>query len=116
MTREELSKIQSKMTKLHEALLQCMEEVTKHFTNTFEAVGKIYTEQDVTDDFKEGDLIIYQCGSRYEIGKIKRICEDGQHAFVYYHEGDTASRTPFEVMHKIENAYTIKETTLGFEQ
>ena len=29
-------------------------------------------------DFKEGELIIYQNGDRYEIGKIKRItcCSD----------------------------------------
>ena len=36
-------------------------------------------------DFKEGELIVYQNGDRFEIGKIKRITEDG--AFVWYHEG-----------------------------
>ena len=64
-------------------------------------------------DFKEGELIIYQNGDRYEIGKIKRITDNG--AFVYYSEGDTASKTPFDCMHKLTNAYTIKKTALGGE-
>lgn len=61
--------------------------------------------------FEPGELIIYQCGDRFQIGKVKRIVEDG--AFVYYSDGDTASKTPFENMHKIDNWYTIKETSLG---
>ena len=28
-------------------------------------------------EFKEGELIIYQNGDRFEIGKIKRIVSDG---------------------------------------
>lgn len=63
--------------------------------------------------FSPGELIIYQCGDRFQIGKIKRIVEDG--AFVYYSEGDTASKTPFENMHKLDNFYVIKETHLGGE-
>ena len=62
-------------------------------------------------DFKEGEYIIYQKGDRYEIGKIKRIVDDG--AFVWYHSGETASKTPFEWMHKIANEYVIGETSLG---
>lgn len=62
-------------------------------------------------DFNEGDYIIYQNGDRYEIGKIKRIVDDG--AFVWYHDGETASKTPFERMHKIANEYVIGETSLG---
>lgn len=61
--------------------------------------------------FEPGELIIYQCGARFQIGKVKRIVEDG--AFVYYSNGDTAAKTPFENMHKIDNWYTIKETSLG---
>lgn len=63
------------------------------------------------NEFKPGELIIYRNGERYEIGKIKRITEDG--AFVWYHEGDTTAKTPFDCMHKLVNAYTIKETSLG---
>ena len=62
-------------------------------------------------DFKEGEYIIYQNGDRYEIGKIKRIVDDG--AFVWYHSGETAAKTPFERMHKIANEYVIGETSLG---
>ena len=62
-------------------------------------------------NFKVGEYIIYRNGDRYELGKIKRITNDG--AFVYYHEGDTAAKTPFSLMHKIANEYVIGETSLG---
>ena len=62
-------------------------------------------------DFKEDELIIYQNGDVFEIGKIKRLTETG--AFVYYHSGDTASKTPFDCMHKLQNAYCIPFTILG---
>ena len=63
------------------------------------------------EQFKEGEYIIYQNGDRYEIGKIKRIVNDG--AFVWYHSGVTAAKTPFDCMHKLENGYVIGETSLG---
>lgn len=63
--------------------------------------------------FRCGDLIIYQNGDSYEIGKIKRIISGG--AFVWYSEGDTAAKTPFDCMHPIINAYTVKKTSLGGE-
>lgn len=59
----------------------------------------------------EGELIIYQNGDMFEIGKIKRVTSDG--AFVWYHSGDTAAKTPFSCMHKITNAYCIIDTSLG---
>lgn len=62
-------------------------------------------------DFKVGEYIIYQNGTRYELGKIKRIVNDG--AFVYYSSGDTASKTPFSCMHKFANEYLIIATSLG---
>ena len=62
-------------------------------------------------EFKPGDYVIYQNGDRFEIGKIKRIADDG--AFVFYSEGETAAKTPFKCLRKIENMYTIKATTLG---
>lgn len=64
-------------------------------------------------EFEVGELIIYVNGDRYEIGKIKRLCNDG--AFVYYHEGDTASKTPYDCMHKLTNAFCIASTSLGGE-
>lgn len=62
-------------------------------------------------DFKEGEYIIYRNCDRYEIGKIKRIVNDG--AFVWYSSGNTAAKTPFDCMHKLENGYVIGETSLG---
>lgn len=62
-------------------------------------------------DFKEGQLIIYHNGDRYEIGKIKRIVDNG--AFVYYSSGETAAKTPFDLMHSLANAHCIGETSLG---
>ena len=64
-------------------------------------------------EFKEGEYIIYNNGDRFEIGKIKRVVSDG--AFVWYHEGDTAAKTPFDCMHKIINGYVIKETSINSE-
>jgi len=65
------------------------------------------------DDFVEGEYIIYTNGERFEIGRIKTLQEDG--AFVAYHEGETGAKTPYDTMHKLVNAYTIKFTTLGGE-
>ena len=64
-------------------------------------------------NFKVGEYIIYRNGDRYELGKIKRITDDG--AFVYYHGGDTAAKTPFSHMHKLANEYLIIATSLGGE-
>ena len=61
--------------------------------------------------WQEGELIIYQNGDTFAIGKIKRVVFDG--AFVWYNGGDTASKTPFDCMHKIHNAYCIVDTLLG---
>lgn len=62
-------------------------------------------------EFKEGEYIIYQNGEYFEIGKIKRLTDDG--AFVWYSEGETAAKTPSDHMHKIENGYAIRVTYLG---
>lgn len=61
--------------------------------------------------FKEGQLIVYRNGDKYEIGKIKRVVTDG--AFVYYSSGETAAKTPFDLMHPLANEYCISETSLG---
>ena len=63
------------------------------------------------DGFKVGDYIVYSNGDRHEIGRIKSLRDDG--AFVCYHGGDTAAKTPYNMMHKLVNGYCIKETTLG---
>lgn len=62
-------------------------------------------------EFKPGEHVIYKNGDSYALGKIKNITERG--AFVYYHDGDTASLTRFEDMHKLTNEHTILMTSLG---
>ena len=62
-------------------------------------------------DYKAGQYVIYRNGDSYEIGKIKRVVDDG--AFVYYSSGDTAANTPFDCMHPIVNEYVIDKTSLG---
>ena len=62
-------------------------------------------------EFHEGDLIIYQNGDRFEIGKIKRLTDDG--AFVWYSSGETAAKTSFSDMHLLKNANVITGTSLG---
>lgn len=65
------------------------------------------------EDYKVGEYIIYTNGDRFEIGRIKSIKDDG--AFVCYHEGETAAKTPYDCMHKLTNGFTITNTTLGGE-
>lgn len=65
----------------------------------------------VSKQFNEGEIVVFigksHDGEIYtvEIGKIKRLCEDG--AFVYYHTGETAAKTNYEDLYKIKNVYAI---------
>lgn len=63
--------------------------------------------------FKAGQLIVCMVGDRCEIGKIKRICNDGKSAFVNYHSGETAAKTSFDLMYPIDNESHILSTSLG---
>lgn len=63
------------------------------------------------NEYSVGEYIVYQNGDQYEIGRIKKLCEDG--AFVCYHEGETAAKTPYDCMHKLLNRYVITKTSLG---
>lgn len=125
MTDDEKMKIfENQVLKVGEALQEFFEEAAEKLTPVIDAVAKAASfiaeaEQDATEDaetpeFEEGELIVYQNGETFEIGEIKRICDDG--AFVWYHEGDTASKTPFENMHKLRNAYCIKQTSLALDR
>lgn len=60
------------------------------------------------EDFKEGELVIYQNGDSFEVGRIKRL--ERHAAYVWYHEGQTAAATPYSCLRKIRNAYAIKDT------
>lgn len=62
-------------------------------------------------DWEVGEYFIYKRDSRLELGKIKSIAHDG--VFAYYHSGETAAKTPFYLMHKIQNQHFILDTELG---
>ena len=65
----------------------------------------------MTERFKAGQLVIYKNGDKHEIGKIKLL--DGDGAWVWYHSGETAALTSYRNLFPIDNAYCIKETSLG---
>ena len=44
----------------------------------------------MASSFKAGELVIYKCGTRVELGKVKSV--KGEFAFVWFSEGDTAAR------------------------
>ena len=63
------------------------------------------------NNFKIGEYIIYVNGDQYQLGRVKSLRADG--AFVCYHAGDTAAKTPYDHMHKLDNGYCIKGSILG---
>lgn len=69
------------------------------------------------DKFKINELVIYIAKDldnniyKVEIGRIKKLCVDG--AFVYYHSGDTESKTNYSDLYKLNNEYSIVLTNLG---
>ena len=69
---------------------------------------------DIDPMFEKGTYIIYVNGDRYEIGRVVSTHPDG--AFVCYHEGETAAKTQYDKMHKLINAYVVKDTSLGGER
>ena len=60
-------------------------------------------------EFKIGQLIIYKGVNGYEIGKIKRIKDGSKSAWIWYHSGDTASLTDFDLISPIVNDYCLKD-------
>jgi len=57
--------------------------------------------------FKEGQIVIYTKGDKYQIGKIKSLNET--HAFVWYHGGDTAARTDLTMLIPIDDVSEINK-------
>ena len=58
-----------------------------------------------------GQYILYRNGERYELGRVKRVTDDG--AFVWYSAGETASKTPWDCIITLENTRNIISTDLG---
>lgn len=67
---------------------------------------------DGKDDVKPGNIIAYQRrdSQHFEIGLVKSVMDDG--AFVYYSEGDTAAKTPFDCICKIQNEYALPDMVM----
>ncbi|WP_138158758.1 hypothetical protein [Peptoniphilus catoniae] len=58
--------------------------------------------------FEVNQLVIYKGSNGYEIGKIKRI-KDSKSAWIWYHSGDTAALTDFDLIEPIINDYCIQD-------
>lgn len=58
-----------------------------------------------------GDIVLYKRrgnDEHYEIGEISSVCTDGSNdCFVWYHQGDTAARTPYSCLRRISNLYAF---------
>lgn len=59
-------------------------------------------------EFEKGQLVIYKGSNGYEIGKIKKI-KDNNSAWVWYHSGDTAALTDFDLIEPLVNDYCISD-------
>lgn len=64
------------------------------------------------EKFVEGEVVLYQNGDCFELGVVKRVCDNGD-CFVWYHTGDTAARTPSCYLHKLTNSYAFAITRLS---
>lgn len=62
---------------------------------------------------KPGDYVVYQNGSRIEIGRVKRLDFKNRKAWVWYSKGDTASCTRFEDLIRPANGYVGISSDLG---
>lgn len=82
------------------------EGIVKGFNMVAEIVETYIKGTDNQPKFKEGEVVIYQNGSNFELGIIKRVKSDKTY-FVNYHTGDTAALTNKENLHPIKNAYAF---------
>ena len=72
----------------------------------FEVVQRDLSEG--TEEFKEGQLVLYEGTFGFEIGKIKKL-KGKRRAYVWYHSGDTAALTDFDLIKPIINDYCIQD-------
>lgn len=82
--------------------------ITDQLAEAIKQAGKI---PPANPGIRAGDLILYRNGDSFELGLVKRVTDTG--AFVYYSDGDTASKTPFDCIHRIVNSYAVAAVTLG---
>lgn len=48
--------------------------------------------------FEFGDYVLYSNGGKQDVGRVLRMSKDGLSAYVCYHEGCTAARTPVNML------------------
>ncbi len=60
------------------------------------------------EEFKEGQLVLYEGTFGFEIGKIKKL-KGKRRAYVWYHSGDTAALTDLKLLKPIINDYCTKD-------
>ena len=60
-------------------------------------------------NFKAGDLIVQIKPEGCEIGKIKRIKEDGNYGLAWFHDSDTAALVNLDFIFPVLNDYCLKE-------
>lgn len=95
------------ITKTHEYL----DSLTLSERQSIEEEDKDYENFKNSGAFKVGDVVLYKraYSEFYELGVVKRPCNDGSgDCFVWYHQGDTASRTPYSCLRKIDNLYAFE--------
>lgn len=85
--------------------LQDRNQINWYTAHGFEIINNFKANELVAHIGTTPDKDIYSV----EIGKIKRLCDDG--AFVFYHTGETAAKTKYEDLYKIKNLYALD--TLG---
>lgn len=56
--------------------------------------------------FKEGQVVLYQNGTTFELGIVKEVIEPGIYR-VWYHTGDTCAHTDEISLHELKNAYAF---------
>lgn len=69
--------------------------------------------------FKDGEIILYQNGDRYELGIVKGRYDnsEGKECYrVYYHAGDTTALTDAMDMKKITNGSLLVEMINKFSK
>ena len=66
-------------------------------------------------DFQKGQIVIYKGSNGYELGKIKKI-KDNNSAWVWYHSGDTAALTDFDLIKPLINDYCISDIINKIEE
>jgi len=56
--------------------------------------------------FKEGQVVLYQNGTSFELGIVKEVVERKGYR-VWYHTGDTSALTNESNLHELKNAYAF---------